>query len=114
MPNERIEIDDFFPELRAIENNQDFTFQLLGLSEGQDFGQFVQSSKSAGKDHERLRQIRKPELPHEEVMKLERKFRGDVWVGTLLERKTNVQANRFSAGFARAPIRGFHNPGSAT
>ena len=40
----------------------------------EDFEQLVHGAEAAGEDHQRLRQIREPELAHEEVVELEVQF----------------------------------------
>ena len=69
--------------------------------------------KPPGKDHERLREIREPELAHEEVVELEVQAVGDVRVRALLEGQPDVQADRLAAGFARAAVGRLHDSRAA-
>src|SRR5205807_109307 len=77
--------------------------QLVGLHQRQNLEQLVARPEAAGKDHERLGEVREPELAHEEIMELEVQTLGDVRVGPLLEGQTDVEADRLAARLARAP-----------
>ena len=79
-----------------------FLRQLLGLRQRQDLQHFVQRSEAARKHHQRLGEIREPELAHEEVVKLEAQLRADVRIGQLLERQPDIQPDGFAAA-SRAP-----------
>src|SRR4051794_25820252 len=72
---QRLEVDDLVPVIGAIQQHDHFLRQLLGLRQGQNFEQLVERTKSAGEDHQRLRQVGKPQLTHEEVVELEVQFR---------------------------------------
>ena len=52
--------------------------ELLGLHQREDLEHLVERAEPARKDHERLRQVREPELAHEEVVELEVQAVGDV------------------------------------
>ena len=101
------------PVLAAVEDDADLLRQLVGLHEREDLEQLVARAEAAGKDHERLRQVREPELPHEEVVELEVQAVGDVRVRALLERQPDVQADRLAAGLARAAVGGLHDARAA-
>ena len=66
-----LKINELLPIFPAVYHDENFLCQLLGLGQGQYLKEFIQSSKSAGENHQRFRKIGKPELPHEEVMELE-------------------------------------------
>ena len=72
-----------------------------------------QRAEAARKDHQRLGQVREPELAHEEVVELEVQPVGDVRVGALLERQPDVQADRLAAGLVRAAVGRLHDAGAA-
>jgi hypothetical protein len=65
--------------------------------------------KPPGKHDQRLRQIREPQLAHEEVVELEAQLGRDVRVGKLLERQADIQADGLASGIGRAAIGRFHN-----
>src|SRR6266567_3535543 len=69
--DQSVEIQYFFPKLRAIQHDHDFAFELVGLRQSQNFEKLVESAESAGEDNQRARKISEPELAHEEVMELE-------------------------------------------
>src|SRR5579872_3306819 len=94
-----LEVDDLVPVLAAINDDQDFLGQLVRLGERQDFKKFVHRAEAAGEDYESLREIREPELAHEEIVKLEIQRRRDELVGMLLERQLDVQPDAFAARF---------------
>ena len=87
--------------------------QFVRLHEREDLEQLVARAEAARKNHERLRQVREPELPHEEVMELEMQAVGDVRVGALFEWQPDVEPDRLPSGLARAAIGRFHDPGTA-
>src|SRR5579862_320325 len=113
VPHQRIEVDDLFPELRAIKHDENFLSQLLRLGEGEHFHHFVHRAEAAWKHHQRLRQIGEPELAHEEVMEIKTQLGTDVRVGKLLERKADVQSDSFASRFGGAAVSGFHNARTA-
>ena len=86
-----------------------FAFELLGLSQGEDFRHLVECSKTSRKNDQSLRQIRKPKLAHEEVVEFKAQFRGDVRIRALFERQADVESDCFAASFASAAISGFHD-----
>ena len=69
------------PVLAAVDDDQNFLGQLVGLGEGEDFEEFVHGAETAGEDDESLGEIGEPEFAHEEVVELEIQRRGDVLVG---------------------------------
>src|SRR5215469_10780835 len=89
-----LKIDQAFPVFPSINDHQNLLRQFLGLRQGEDFEEFVHGSEAAGKNHQRLGQIREPELAHEEVVKVKIQGRRDVGVGILFEGQANIQANR--------------------
>jgi hypothetical protein len=67
------------------------------------------SSSSVREHHQRPRQVREPELAHEEVVELERQPRREVWVRALLVGEADVEADGPTAGLQGAPVRRFHD-----
>ena len=86
-----------------------FFASFLGLDQREDLEQFVHRAEAARENHQRLRQVREPELAHEEVVELEAEFAGDVRIGKLLERQTDVQPDGLAAGVRRAAVGRFHD-----
>src|SRR5437870_1317331 len=86
----------------------------MGLGERQDLEQLVQGPESSREHDQRPGEMREPELAHEEVVKLERQLPGDVAVGTLLVRESDVEADGPSVGFGRTAVRGLHDTGAAS
>src|SRR5580704_6528921 len=84
--DEGVKIDDLLPVARAVKNDRYRAVEFTRLGQCQDLGQLIQGSEAAGKDDECAREVRKPELAHEEVMKFERQRAGDVGVWTLFTR----------------------------
>src|SRR3954454_13714628 len=111
--HEGLEVDDLVPVLAAVDDDQDFLRELFGLREREDLEKFVHGTEAAGKDDESFGEIRKPELTHEEVMKLEIERGRDELVGVLLERKLDVQTDTLASGFEGAQIGGLHNARAA-
>ena len=109
----RLEVEHLVPVLAAVEDDADLLRQLVGLREREDLEQLVAGAEAAGKDHQRLRQVREPELAHEEVVELEVQPVGDVRVGALLERQPDVEPDGLAAGLVRAAVGGFHDAGAA-
>src|SRR5580692_7048706 len=94
--HQRFKVYDFLPKTGAVENNRNLLGELSGLDERENLEELVHGSKPAREDHQRLRQIRKPELAHEKVVELEVEFIGDIRVRELLERKSDVQPDGFA------------------
>ena len=111
--DEGLEVEDAVPVFAAVDDDQNFLGQLVGLREREDLEEFVHGAEAAGENDERLGKIGEPELPHEEVVKLKIQGGSDVPVGALFEGELNVQANRFSAGFVGAKVGGFHDAGTS-
>src|SRR5439155_14572658 len=88
--HERREIDDLAPVARPIQEGHDRPRELAGLAEGQDLEQLVERAEAAGKDDDGAREVREPELAHEEVVELEREAGRDVGVRALLMREADV------------------------
>ena len=114
VPDQRVEVDDLVPVGRPVEKYRDPARQLLRLCERQDLEELVHRAEAARKDDERAREVREPQLAHEEVAKLERQSVGHVGVRTLLLRQADVEADRRSAGVGCAPVGGLHDAATAT
>src|SRR5262249_8621960 len=67
----------------------------------------------AGEDDERAREVREPELAHEEVMELERELACDVAVGPLLVRQADVEADGAAALLRCAAVGRLHDAAAA-
>ena len=87
--------------------------ELAGLRQSQDLEQFVEGAEAAGKHDQRARQVREPELAHEEVVELEAQLGRDVGIGALLVRQADVQADAAAAGERGAAVGGLHDPRAA-
>ena len=87
---------------------------LPGLRERQDLHQLVQRAEAAGKHDERARQVREPELAHEEVVELERELARDIGIRLLLVRQHDVESDRPAAGIRGAAIGRLHDAAAAT
>ena len=97
--NERLEVDDAVPVFAPVDDDRHLLRKLFHLRQCQNLKSFVQRAESAGKDHQRLREIREPVLAHEEVVKLEVQGGRDPAVGELFERQLDVKPDGFAAGF---------------
>ena len=51
VPHQRVEVDDLFPVLRAVEKNRDRAIQLLRLLQRKYLRHFVERAEPSGKDH---------------------------------------------------------------
>src|SRR3989338_10673330 len=69
----RLERQHLIPEVTAVQDDGDLLRELVGLREREDLEELVARAEPPGKNDERLRQVREPELPHEEVVELELK-----------------------------------------
>ena len=90
--------DDLVPVARAVEDDRDVSLQLARLRERQDLEELVERAEPAREHDQRARQVREPELAHEEVVELEPELGRDVRVRTLLVRQPDVEADRPAAG----------------
>ena len=113
VPDERLEVDDLVPVRRAVEQDRNAPLDLLGLHQRQDLHQLVERAEAAGKHDQRAREMREPQLAHEEVVELERQARRDVGVGPLLVRQADVEADRLAAGVGGAAVGGLHDAAAA-
>src|SRR5439155_13359015 len=95
----RAQVEHLIPVFAAVQNHLNVLGQFVGLYERENLEQLVAGAEAAGKHHERFGQVRKPELPHEEIVELEMESFGDVWICSLLERQANVQADRLAPRF---------------
>src|SRR5262249_56744276 len=95
--HERLEVDDLAPVARPVEQGHDRPLELAGLAEGQDLEQLVECAEAAGEGDDGAREVREPELAHEEVVELEPEAGRDVRVRTLLVRESDVEADRAPA-----------------
>ena len=104
---------DFVPVARAVEDDRDVAHELARLGEREHLAQLVERPEAAGKDDQSAREVREPELAHEEVVELEPEPGRDVRVGTLLVRQPDVEADGPAAGVLRAPVGRLHDAAAA-
>src|SRR5215472_3018516 len=69
--DQRVEINHFVPVFSAKEHDRHALSCLARLHQGQDLEQLVERAETAREQHNRLGEVDKPELPHEEVMEVE-------------------------------------------
>ena len=108
--HEGVEVDHLLPEALPEQHDRHVLLDLARLDEGEDLHELVQGPEAAGHDHHGLGQVAEPELPHEEVVELDREPAGDVGVVVLLERERDVQADVLALGIAGTTIGGLHDP----
>ena len=111
--DEGLEVHDAMPVFTAVDDDQNFLGELVGLREGEDFEEFVDRAEAAGKNHQRFGEIGEPEFAHEEIVEFEVERRSDVGVGILLEGQIDVETDALASGFVGAEVGGFHDAGSA-
>src|SRR5690349_4598978 len=102
--DERVKVNDFFPERLAEKNHRHGLVWLLGLNQRQHFKHFVHRAEAAGKDDQRFGRVDEPEFAHEKVMKIKNQIARDVLIDALLERQFNVQADGLAARLGSAAI----------
>ena len=100
VPDQRVEVDDLVPVARSVEHDRNAALDLARLHQRQDFAHLVERAEAAGKHHQRARQVREPELAHEEVVELERQLAREIGIRPLLVRQADVEADRLAAGVA--------------
>ena len=81
------------PVAGPVKDDRDLAFQLVGLAEGQHLEELIEGPEAAREDDQGTRQVREPQLAHEEVVKLERQARRDEGVRALLMREPDVEAD---------------------
>src|SRR5277367_471609 len=87
----RLEVQHLAPVFLPIDRNQNLLRELLRLRQRQNLKKFIQCPKSTRENHQSLREIRKPELAHKEIMEFEIKRWSDVRVWVLFEGQMNIQ-----------------------
>src|ERR1700690_4442515 len=80
-----LEVNQAVPILAAINDDQNLLGQFLCLRESENLEKLVEGPEAARENHQRLGQIREPELAHEEVMEFEIQRWSDMRIGHLLE-----------------------------
>ena len=93
--DQEVEIHYLFPVRRAVDHNRHLLSQLPRLCQRQQFEHLVDRAKSAGKNHEGLAHVRKPVLPHEEVVKFEIESRSYVAIWHLFETAIEYSGQSF-------------------
>ena len=63
------------PVVGPVEDHQQLPRELLRLRQREELEQLVERAEAAREDHQRLGEIREPELPHEEVVEVEAQAR---------------------------------------
>ena len=109
MAHQRLEVDHFFPERRTVEEHGNRAVELVSLRQRQDLEQLVERAEAARERDQGARQVREPQLAHEEVVELEAELRSDIRVGTLLLRQTDVEPHAAASGERCSPIGGLHD-----
>src|SRR5712671_8150996 len=108
-----VEIDHLVPVLGAEENDRHAFARLARLYQRQDLEQLVERAVAAGEQHDRLGQVDKPELAHEEVMEVEAEFAADKWVVKFVVRDRDGQPDIEPFRLASAAAGRLHNAGTA-
>src|ERR1700691_5394780 len=111
--DEGLEVHDAVPVFTAVNYDKDFFCEFVGLGEGENFEEFVDSAEAAGKNHQGFSEIGEPKLAHEEIMEFEIERWSDVGVRILLEGQIDVKADTFASGFVSAEVGGFHDAGAS-
>ena len=111
--DQHVHVDDLLPVARPVDDDRDLLRELVRLVQRQQLEHLIQRSEAARKDHQRLREIRKPVLAHEEVVEVEVERRRDVRVRVLLERQLDIEPDRLAAGLPRAAVGGLHDARAA-
>src|SRR5277367_2682434 len=63
-----LEVNDFVPVFRTIQNDGNASLKLAGLRQRENFHDLIQGAEPPRKSNQATRQLRKPQLAHEEVM----------------------------------------------
>src|SRR5258708_882542 len=92
------------------EENDRKLIDLSRLDQRQGLERFIERAETARKDDEGARVLDEHRLPDEEVPEVHERV--DVRIGTLLERKLDVAADRSSAPFLGALVGGLHDAGA--
>src|SRR5690348_2165719 len=79
------------------------------LEQCKHFPELIHGAEPAREDDERFGELRKPQFAHEEIMEAKVQLWRNEAIGTLFMRQLNAQADRRTAGFRSAAIRGFHD-----
>src|SRR3984957_13919132 len=111
--DEGLEVEDAMPVLTAVDNDENFLSQLVGLRQREDFKEFIHGAEAAWEDDEGFSEIGEPEFAHEEEVKLEVKRWSVVLVGTLFEGQLDIQSTLLPSRFVGAEVGGFHDAGTA-
>ncbi len=110
--DEGLEVHDAVPVFAAVDYYENFLGEFIGLSEGEDFEEFVDGAEATGENHQRFGEVGKPEFAHEEIVELEVERGGDVGIGILLEGQVDVEADALASSFESAEVGGFHDAGT--
>ena len=111
--DEGLEVHDAMPVFTAVDDDENFLGELVGLREGEDFEEFVDGAEAAGENHQSFGEIGEPEFAHEEIVEFEVERGRDVGVGILLEGQIDVETDALASGFVGAKVGGFHDAGAA-
>src|SRR5580693_4722291 len=66
--DEGLEVHDAVPVFAAVDDDENFLGQFVGLGEGKDFKKLVDGAEASGKNHQRFGEIGEPELAHEKIV----------------------------------------------
>src|SRR3984893_16638829 len=111
--HQRVEIDHLVPVFGAEQHDRHALARFVRLYERQDLEQFVERAVAAGEQHDRLGQVDKPELAHEEIMEVEAEFPADKWVVKFVVRDRDGQPDIEPLRLASAAAGRLHNAGTA-
>ena len=86
----------------------------MGLSQRERFKHLIECAESTWKEHDGGRTENKMKLSYRKIFELKAELGGDEWVGLLLGRQLDVEANRLAANIKGPTIGSFHDAWSAT
>src|SRR5439155_11273668 len=94
---------------RTVEEHGNRAVELVSLRQRQDLEQLVERAEAARERDQGARQVREPQLAHEEVVELQAQLRRDIGIGALLLRQADVETDAAAAGERCSPIGGLHD-----
>src|SRR6516162_2584854 len=111
--HQRVELDHLAPVFGAEKHDRHVLACLARLNQRQDLKQLVECAIAAREQHDRLREIDKPELAHEEVMKIKMQVPANIGIVEFLwyrDSQPDIEPLRFGS----AAIGCLHDAGTAT
>src|SRR6266851_7658765 len=107
--DQKIEVDGAAPIAFADQHHRQ-RLDLSRLYQGQHLEQFVEGAVTAREGHQRPRAQQEVQLAQREIAETKAQLRGDVGIGILLVRQTDVEPDRLRADVEGATVGGFHHP----